>query len=64
MTRNLAIILLCTALAGCALSPTQRRVGAFCLVLVAGCVLTHQDSRGGHVPTPSVDCQRNPAACH
>lgn len=60
------LVLVALALSGCGLTP-QQRVAVVAGVLIVGAVAAHQHDSGRllapSVPTPGVDCARNPELC-
>lgn len=63
---KVAVLVLAASLAGCSLTPAQRW-GVVAGVLVAGAIAAHEHDSGKlivpTVPTPGVDCSRNPELC-
>lgn len=58
------VLFLCVALSACAMTPTQKRAVVACVGIALGCYLAqYGQGSNHHVPTPGVDCKRNPEAC-
>lgn len=68
LARPLIVMAVALSLAGCAMTPTQKKwTGIAVGVLVVGTIAAHDDSDGGtedgRVGTPTVNCAADPTRC-